>query len=89
MILQNTIWPAYFGTNHIGAIRGAAMPVTLGLAMLGAPIAGWVGDLTGSFAPLWWVCVGLMVVAIGLVATTPKPDAVRAEKDAVPAPAHS
>ena len=75
VILQNTIWPQYFGSLHIGAIRGVALPVTLGFAVLGAPIAGWVRDTTGSFTPIWWVTVGLMVAAIVLILTTPKPAA--------------
>jgi len=73
MILQNTIWPAYFGSLHIGAIRGIAMPVTLGFAIIGAPAAGLVRDQTGSFVSLWWITVAAMVIAIGLILTTPPP----------------
>jgi cyanate permease len=73
MIIQNTIWPAYFGAQNIGAIRGAAMPITLGFAVLGAPVAGIVKDLTGSFVPLWWATFAAMLVAIVLIACTPVP----------------
>ncbi|MEM7019494.1 MAG: MFS transporter [Pseudomonadota bacterium] len=73
IILQNTIWPTYFGSQHIGAIRGVAMPVTLGFAVMGAPIAGWVRDTTGSFVPIWWATIAAMIVAIILILTTPKP----------------
>lgn len=74
IILQNTIWPAYFGSLHIGAIRGVAMPVTLIFAVLGAPAAGLVRDMTGTFVPIWWVTMVAMVVAIGLILMTPKPE---------------
>lgn len=74
IILQNTIWPAYFGSEHIGAIRGISMPVTLGFAVIGAPLAGWVNDISGSFVPIWWAAIGSMVVAIFLIVTTPKPN---------------
>ena len=73
IIIQNTIWPAYFGSEHIGAIRGAAMPITLGFAVLGAPVAGIVRDLTGSFVPLWWATFAAMLVAIVLMLCTPAP----------------
>ncbi len=75
VIMQNTIWPQYFGSLHIGAIRGVAMPVTLGFAVIGAPLAGWVRDTTGSFTSIWWATIALMVVAIGLILTTPQPAA--------------
>lgn len=73
VIIQNTIWPAYFGAQHIGAIRGAAMPITLGFAVLGAPVAGIVRDMTGSFVPLWWATFAAMLVAIVLILCTPAP----------------
>jgi MFS family permease len=74
IILQNTIWPVYFGSLHIGAIRGIGMPITLGFAILGAPVAGWVRDATGSFTPLWWATIGAMVLAIVLILSTPNPN---------------
>lgn len=74
IILQNTIWPSYFGSLHIGAIRGIAMPVTLGFAVLGAPVAGLVRDLTGSFAIIWWAAIVAMLAAIALIINTTKPD---------------
>jgi predicted MFS family arabinose efflux permease len=74
IILQNTIWPAYFGSLHIGAIRGVAMPVTLAFAVLGAPAAGMVRDMTGSFIPIWWATMVAMLLAIGLILMTPKPE---------------
>ena len=73
IIIHNTIWPHYFGTQHIGSIRGAAMPITLGFAILGAPVAGMVRDATGSFVSIWWITIGAMAVAILLILMTPKP----------------
>ena len=73
IILQNTIWPAYFGSEHIGAIRGISMPITLAFAVIGAPLAGWVNDTTGSFATIWWIAAASMGISIGLILSTPKP----------------
>jgi MFS family permease len=73
IILQNAIWPAYFGSEHIGSVRGLAMPITLLFAILGAPAAGWVRDSTGSFVPIWWVAMAAMTISILLIITTRPP----------------
>ncbi len=73
IILQNAIWPHYFGTTHVGAIRGAAMPITLAFAVMGAPVAGLVHDATGSFAPIWWTNAFVMFAAMYFMATTRQP----------------
>ena len=49
------------------------MPITLGFAILGAPVAGMVRDATGSFVSIWWITIGAMAVAILLILMTPKP----------------
>jgi MFS family permease len=78
MILQNSIWPGYFGSLHIGAIRGVAMPISLGFAIIGAPVAGLVRDATGSFVTLWWITALAMLIAIGLMLTVTPPDRAHA-----------
>ncbi len=70
---QNVLWPAYFGSAHAGAVRGAALPITLIFSVVGAPLTGLVHDLTGSYLPAWWVaCVGLGAAGLLLV-LTPRP----------------
>ena len=71
--LQNVIWPAYFGRANLGSIRGLALPITLGLGALGAPMTGWFNDATGSYFPAWWGAVGVLVAAAVLVALTTPP----------------
>ena len=78
IFLQNFIWADYFGREHVGAIRGFSMPINLVLGGIGAPVAGYVYDYTGDYAPVWWVGVGLMVGAALLSLLTPPP-----EKDVV------
>ncbi len=71
--LQNVIWPAYFGRANLGSIRGLALPITLGLGALGAPITGWINDTSGNYFPAWWGAVGVLVAAVVLVAFTTPP----------------
>lgn len=70
---QNVLWPAYFGSANAGAVRGAALPITLSFSVVGAPLTGLVHDLAGSYLPAWWVaCVALGAAGLLLV-LTPKP----------------
>ncbi|MDP6452808.1 MAG: MFS transporter [SAR202 cluster bacterium] len=75
MFLQNFIWADYFGRANVGSIRGLVMPINLAVGGIGAPIAGYVHDATGSYDTVWWVGVGLIVAITALLATTPPPQA--------------
>ena len=72
MFLQSFIWADYFGRESVGSIRGLVNPINLVVGGLGAPAAGYVRDITGSYDPAWWAGVALMTFAAALtVATTP------------------
>ena len=73
MFLQNFIWADYFGREHVGAIRGFAMPINLIVGGIGAPLAGYVHEWTQTYDIMWWVGVGLMVCSAVLVLATPAP----------------
>ena len=73
MFLQNFIWADYFGRESVGSIRGLVNPINLVLGGLGAPVAGYIYDFTGTYDPAWWVGVGLMVFAAILTIATPPP----------------
>ena len=73
MFLQNFIWADYFGRESVGSIRGLVNPINLFVGGLGAPVAGYVRDFTGTYDPAWWVGVGLMVFAAVLTLATPAP----------------
>jgi MFS family permease len=74
-LMQSYVWAAYFGRVHLGAIRGAVLPLTLVFGGAGAPLAGYVRDATGSYLPAWIAAVLLMVVAASVLALTPPPRA--------------
>ncbi len=73
MFLQNFIWADYFGRESVGSIRGLVNPINLVIGGLGAPAAGYVRDITGSYDPAWWAGVALMVFAALLTLATPAP----------------
>lgn len=73
LYMQNIIWADYFGRAHIGAIRGVVNPITMLTGAAGAPIAGYVYDATGSYEPVWWASVGLMLVGACAVLVTAPP----------------
>ena len=81
MFLQSFIWADYFGRESVGSIRGLVNPINLVVGGLGAPAAGYVRDITGSYDPAWWAGVVLMTFAAVLTVVTPpprKPDRVPA-----------
>ena len=73
IIVQNAMFPHYYGRDHIGAIRGSAMMVMLAFGAVGPPLAGQIKDSTGSFFPAWWAAIGAWAVGALLLYLTPKP----------------
>ena len=73
ILIQSYLWAEYFGRRHQGSIRGAVTPITLLFGGAGPPLAGYVRDVTGSYDPVWYVAIGLMVLGALAVGTTPPP----------------
>ena len=73
MFLNNYIWADYFGRRSVGGIRGLVNPINLVVGGIGAPAAGYVRDITGSYDQAWWVGVGLMSAAALLTIFTGAP----------------
>ena len=73
LLLQNIVWAEYYGRAYLGGIRGAVMPITMIIGGVGAPLAGYVKDVSGSYDSVWWVSVVLMIIGAGVVATTRPP----------------
>jgi sugar phosphate permease len=73
MFLQNFLWADYFGRTHLGRIRGIVNPITLTIGGIGAPLAGYVRDSTGSYDSIWWAGVGLMLIGAIALAFTRAP----------------
>ena len=77
LYMQNIIWADYFGRAHVGAIRGLVNPITMLVSATGAPIAGYVFDITGSYEPIWEVSIWLMALGTVAVLLTPPPEPPR------------
>jgi MFS family permease len=75
VMLGNIIYPAYFGSQHIGAIRGTALSISLIGTVIAGPITGYTADLTGSYVPVWSPMIGASLLAALLVVTTRPPQA--------------
>ena len=73
MFLNNFIWADYFGRENVGAIRGIVNPINLVVGGLGAPVAGYIYDLTGTYEVAWWVGVALMTFGAVLTVMTGPP----------------
>ncbi|MDK1473801.1 MFS transporter [Streptomyces sp. 549] len=78
--VEAAAFPRYFGTAHLGAIRGCAHTITVGASAFG-PLAVAMGrDLTGSYAPAMLAFAVLPAVAAVLVLCAREP-AVRKVRD--------
>jgi MFS family permease len=73
ILIQNYLWAEYFGRRHQGSIRGAVTPITLICGGVGPPLAGYVRDVMGSYDPVWYVAIGLMILGAVAIGTTPPP----------------
>ncbi|MCY4581284.1 MAG: MFS transporter [Chloroflexi bacterium] len=73
MLMQTHIWPSYYGREYIGAVRGAATPLTLVMTGIGTPVLGIVFDAT-NFATGWLAAAGGLFVGFMLLALSPKPN---------------
>ena len=89
MLMQTHIWPAYYGRTHIGAVRGAATPLTLVMTGIGTPVLGIVFDAS-TFATGWLAAAGGLFVGCLLLALSPKPQPPRTTlADAAPSRSRS
>jgi MFS family permease len=73
LLLQSYIWAAYYGRGNLGAIRGIVQPITLVVAGIGPPFAGYVRDVSGTYDSVWWAGLILVVVGAVVLATSPQP----------------
>jgi MFS family permease len=64
-IAMGNLLPDYFGRSEFPKIMGFTTPVTTIGASLGAPIAGFIRDATGSYIPAFQIC--LVMLALGFV----------------------
>lgn len=59
-VLDASLWPHYYGRQHLGAIRGLTMMGTMGGTALGPYPLGLSFDHLGSYVPALWFFIGLL-----------------------------
>ncbi|MFQ5416671.1 MAG: MFS transporter [Myxococcota bacterium] len=66
--LHGAVTARAFGRLSFGKALGLLRPVQIPIHVLGPPLAGWVFDTTGSYAPAFWTFTGFYVAAIASIA---------------------
>ncbi|MFT5099211.1 MAG: OFA family oxalate/formate antiporter-like MFS transporter [Candidatus Azotimanducaceae bacterium] len=73
--LQEVIWASFFGRRYLGAVRSAALPLTL-LLTAGAPLAtSYYRDVVGNYDGAILAVGTLNVISAGLIMLLKKPKA--------------
>jgi MFS family permease len=62
-IAMGNLLPDYFGRTEFPKIMGYTMPFNTFITSLGAPIAGYIRDTTGSYVPAFQILLALLVVS--------------------------
>tara|TARA_Y100000590_G_scaffold211032_1_gene239095 strand:- start:997 stop:2178 length:1182 start_codon:yes stop_codon:yes gene_type:complete len=74
MFIHSFIWADYFGRKNLGQIRGKVTPFILIIGGVGAPVAGYVRDFTGSYEIVWFIGMFMMFFTAILFFTCKKPE---------------
>lgn len=62
-IAMGSLIPECFGRSNFPRILGYSMPFNTFLTSLGAPLAGYFRDATGSYEPAFKIFLGLLIAA--------------------------
>jgi MFS family permease len=62
------LWARRYGPTHLGAIRGASLPISVAVGAAAFPVTGMLRDATGAYAPAWWVAGAAFILAGALLA---------------------
>ncbi len=73
MVVQGVIWAQYFGWRFVGTIRGVVLPITVLAGGLGAPIAGALRDVTGTYRTSWIIVLAMSAVSAVLLLSARPP----------------
>jgi MFS family permease len=75
MVLFFSVWPRVYGRRHLGQIQGIAQAMTVFASAIGPLLLAWCVDLTGSYAAMFRILSGsiLLVALTSLVVDLPRP----------------
>jgi MFS family permease len=79
-IAMGNIFPDYFGRTEFPKIMGYTMPFNTFISSLGAPITGYIRDISGSYIPAFKLLLALLAVSFFciLFAKPPKHPSLKA-----------
>ncbi|MBI3953122.1 MAG: MFS transporter [Chloroflexi bacterium] len=72
-VIQNMIWPEYYGRTFLGTIRGAFAPISMLSFGLGPFVSGLLYDATGSYRAAFLAIVGAALTSALLFALARRP----------------
>jgi MFS family permease len=78
MTVRVPITREYFGVKKFGSIYGMLSVFTVLGGVMGAPIAGWVYDSSGTYFPIWFIFAGLTAFGVILLLLLPSSESVKA-----------
>jgi MFS family permease len=62
-VAMGNLFPDYFGRTEFPKIMGYTMPITTFVSSLGAPIVGYIRDVSGSYLPAFKVLLVLLAIS--------------------------
>ena len=62
-IAMGNLFPDYFGRTEFPKIMGYTMPFNTFISSLGAPVTGYIRDISGSYVPAFKILLALLVVS--------------------------
>ncbi|MFW6153932.1 MAG: MFS transporter [Planctomycetota bacterium] len=61
-VVPAVAWPRFFGREHLGAISGAVVGMAVFASAIGPWLFGTTLEKAGSYIPVGWTCLGILVV---------------------------
>jgi MFS family permease len=62
-IAMGNLFPDYFGRTEFPKIMGYTMPFNTFISSLGAPVTGYIRDISGSYVPAFRILLALLAVS--------------------------
>jgi MFS family permease len=62
-VAMGNLFPDYFGRTEFPKIMGYTMPITTFVSSLGAPVVGYIRDVSGSYLPAFKILFVLLAVS--------------------------
>ncbi len=72
-VSQTIIFPNYFGRDHVGAIRGFTMPITMPAGAVGPLIVSIMYDINGDYFIGFSILAVLLLISAALIVVTKPP----------------